>query len=85
VQFVKGRSPHAPDRPIDVMRRQFDSPGGRSMYAKGLGTVEPVCGNLQNKGMRRFTRRGQKKVDAQWKLYRLVQNSEKIAHHRRAA
>jgi DDE family transposase len=84
VQFFKGRAPHAPDRPIDVMRRKFDSSGGRSIYAKRMGTVEPVFGNRQNKGMRRFTLRGQTKVDAQWKLYLLVQNIEKIANHRRA-
>jgi Transposase DDE domain len=49
-----------------------------------MGTVEPVFGNTQNKGMRRCTLRGQKKVDTQWKLYMLVQNIEKIANNRRA-
>jgi hypothetical protein len=34
-----------------------------------MGTVEPVFGNLQNKGMRRFTLRGRNKVDAQWQLF----------------
>jgi hypothetical protein len=35
------------------------------LYASELGlTVEPVFDNLQNKGMRRFTLRGQKKVSA---------------------
>jgi hypothetical protein len=45
-----------------------------------MGTVEPVFGNLQNKGMRRFTLRGRSKVDAQWRLFTLVHNIEKIAH-----
>ena len=55
-----------------------------SMYpAKRKTTnVEPVFGNLRhNKRLNRFTLRGQKKVDAQWKLYCLVHNIEKLAHH----
>ena len=34
-----------------------------------------------NKQLNRFTLRGWKKVDAQWKLYCLVHNIEKLAHH----
>jgi hypothetical protein len=49
-----------------------------------MGTVEPVFGNLQNKGMRRFTLRGKTKVDAQWQLFTMVHNIEKIAGRRRA-
>jgi len=29
----------------------------------------------------RFTLRGQKKVDGRWKLFCLVHNIEKLAHH----
>ena len=44
--------------------------------------AEPVFGNLRhNKRLDRFTLRGQKKVDAQWKLYCMVHNIEKLAHH----
>jgi hypothetical protein len=43
------------------------------------GTVESIFGNIQNKGMRRFTLRGQKKVSAQWKLFTMVHNIEKVA------
>ena len=42
--------------------------------------MEPVFGNHQNKGMRRFTLRGKRKVDVQWKLFTLVHNIEKIAN-----
>jgi hypothetical protein len=66
---------------MDVMRETFDSALGRQIYAKRIGTVEPVFGNHQNKGMRRFTLRGKRKVDAQWKLFMLVQNIEKIGHY----
>jgi hypothetical protein len=41
-------------------------------------TVEPVFGNHENKGMRRFTLRGKRKVDIQWKLFMLVPTIEKI-------
>jgi len=48
--------------------------------------VEPVFGNLcHNKGLNRFTLRGRTKVDGQWKLFCLVQNIEKLAHHGYAA
>ena len=44
--------------------------------------MEPVFGNIRhNKQLNRFTLWGQKKVDAQWKLYCLVHNIEKLAHH----
>ena len=58
---------------------EVDTPLGREIYSRRMGTVEPVFGNLQNKGMRRFTLRGQKKVSAQWKLFTMVHNIEKVA------
>jgi len=61
------------------MRWKFDTPFGREIYSRRMGTVEPVFANTQNKGMRRFTLRGQKKVSAQWKLYTMVHNIEKVA------
>ena len=66
----------------DKMKRHIDSAAGRSQYGRRFATVEPVFGNLRhNKQLNRFTLRGQKKVDAQWKLYCLVHNIEKLAHH----
>jgi hypothetical protein len=48
--------------------------------------VEPVFGNLRaNKRLDRFTLRGRTKVDAQWKLYCLVHNIEKLANNGYAA
>jgi hypothetical protein len=66
------------DDPTQRMRQKFDTPFGRELYSKRMGTVEPVFANLQNKGMRRFTLRGKTKVDAQWKLFTMVHNLEKI-------
>ena len=64
------------------MRLRIDSPDGRARYARRFATVEPVFANLRhNKQLNRFTLRGQIKVDAQWKLYCLVHNIEKLAHH----
>lgn len=70
-------------KPVDamaLMRRAIDSPTGRSMYGRRIGTVEPVFANLRhNKRLARFTLRGRCKVRAQWRLYCLVSNIEAIA------
>jgi hypothetical protein len=64
------------------MKQRIDSPAGRVRYGERFAAVEPVFGNLRyNKGLDRFTLRGRKKVDAQWKLFCLVHNIEKLAHH----
>ncbi len=63
----------------DKMRIKIDSPVGRRQYSKRLGAIEPVFGNITvNKGMNKFTLRGQEKVNAQWQLYCLVHNIEKL-------
>jgi len=86
VVFFKGRVsgtprvPQAPPPAIEAMKRKIDSPLGRLLYGQRIATVEPVFGNIQNKGMRRFTLRGKKKVDTQWKLFTMTHNIEKIAH-----
>jgi transposase len=65
-----------------AMKDKIDSAEGKRMIARRFATVEPVFGNLRhNKGLRRFTLRGQRKVDGQWKLFCLVHNIEKLAHH----
>jgi transposase len=73
------RARPAPPPAIEAMKRKIDSPLGRLIYGRRIATAEPVFGNIQNKGMRRFTLRGTRKVDAQWKLFNLVHNIEKIA------
>jgi transposase len=71
--------------PVERMRLKLDSARGREIYARRLGTVEPVFANLQSKGMRRFTLRGRRKVNAQWQLFAMVHNIEKIAGWPRAS
>ena len=68
------------------MKARIDTAEGRARYAARFGTVEPVFANVcYNKGLARFTLRGQRKVDGQWKLYCLVHNIEKLARHGYAA
>ena len=79
VTIFIGRAEATKDSPIEKMRRKFDTLFGRFIYNKRIAIVEPVFGNLKNKGMDRFTLRGKKKVNTQWQLFSLVHNIEKIA------
>jgi transposase len=82
VVFFRGKAQGTPESYTDKMKRAIDSERGRAFYGRRFATVEPVFGNLRyNKGLDRFTLRGQKKVDGQWKLFCLVHNIEKLAHH----
>jgi len=82
VMFFRGRVDSGMESPSERMKRAIDSARGRQLYGRRFATVEPVFGNLRhNKRLNRFTLRGQKKVDGQWKLYCLVHNIEKLAHH----
>lgn len=75
--YPKARSPEISF--MDRMKEKIDSPMGRHIYSQRLGTVEPVFGNLEtNKGLKRFTLRGEAKVNSQWLMYCLVHNIEKI-------
>jgi transposase len=80
VSFLQGK--RAGVSHTDKMKARIDSPEGRIQYGERFATVEPVFGNVRyNKGLDRFTLRGRSKVDAQWKLFCLVHNIEKLAHH----
>ena len=82
VVFFRGRVESGVESPSERMKQALDSERGRQLYGRRFATVEPVFGNLRhNKRLNRFTLRGQKKVDGQWKLYCLVHNIEKLAHH----
>ena len=61
-----------------AMREKIDSDKGRAIYANRMGLIEPVFGHIQQRGLRRFTLRGQTKVDTQWKLYCIVHNVAKL-------
>jgi transposase len=72
----------SPMRYTERMKQAIDSPRGRKLYGRRIAIVEPVFANLRhNKRLDRFTLRTQPKVNAQWNLYCLVHNIEKLAHH----
>jgi transposase len=82
VSFFRGKANHAEESHTERMKAKIDSEAGRARYGQRFATVEPVFGNLRhNKQLNRFTFRGRQKVDTQWKLYCLVHNIEKLAHH----
>ncbi len=80
VTIFIGAAESRKEKPLEKMKRKFDTLLGRFVYNQRIAIVEPVFANLQNKGLRRFTLRGTRKVGAQWKLFTLVHNIEKIAH-----
>ena len=80
VSFFQGR--RVPNLHVEQMKAKVDSDVGRNTITRRFATVEPVFGNLRgNKRLDRFTLRGKTKVDGQWKLYCLMHNIEKLAHH----
>ena len=82
VSFFRGKADATRVSYTDLMKRAIDSEEGRRLYGQRFATVEPVFANIRhNKRLNRFTLRGQKKVDTQWKLFCLVHNIEKLAHH----
>ena len=81
VVFFTGRT-HRPESHTERMKRRIDSQVGRRLYGRRFAIVEPVFANLRhNKRLDRFTLRGRRKVDTQWKLYCLVHNIEKLANN----
>ena len=66
----------------DWMKHRVDSDKGKRIYSHRMSVVEPVFGNLEfNKKLTRFTLRGLKKINVQWKLFCLIQNIEKLANY----
>ena len=64
---------------IEQMKRKLDSDRGRHIYSQRLGTVEPVFGNITEMiGIKRFSLRGEIKVNAQWQLMTMIHNINKI-------
>lgn len=79
VYFFEGRSEKAPETFTQKMKRKIDSMIGSHIYSKRIGTAEPAFANIKHiLGLRRFTFRGRRKVDIQWKLYCMVHNLIKI-------
>ena len=61
------------------MKEKIDTEHGRAIYSKRIGTVEPVFAHMRYAlKLDRFTVRGIKKVDTQWKLFAIVHNLLKV-------
>lgn len=80
IAFFQGRV-HESHPHTQVMKQKIDAPQGRAIYSRRLGTVEPVFAHLRGRGLQRFTLRSRRKVDAQWKLYCLLHNIQKIRRY----
>jgi transposase len=81
VAFFKGKAATTPLSHTDRMKQRIDTPEGRALYGQRFAIVEPVFANIcHNKRLDRFTQRGRVKVNAQWQLFCLVHNIEKLAH-----
>lgn len=66
----------------DWMKHRVDSQYGKLIYSHRMSVVEPVFANIgTQKGLNRFSLRGQQKVDGQWKLFALIHNIEKLANY----
>ena len=88
------RMPHTPARQVVKLEKgirhdresftqrmieRFDSSRGRYFCNRRMGTVEPVFANIRSTiGLNRFSLRGRRKVDAQWKLFCVVHNIGKL-------
>jgi hypothetical protein len=82
VVFFHGRAKGKPPTYSALMKRKIDTEQGRYLYARRLGIVEPVFGNIcSNRGLRRFSLRGTRKVNNQWLLYGLVHNIGKLQRY----
>jgi hypothetical protein len=79
VAFFEGSvASKLPNPHCRAMREKIDSDKGRAIYAQRMGLIEPVFGRTQQRGLRRFTLRGQAKADTQWKLFCIVHNVAKL-------
>jgi transposase len=68
--------------PIEAMEHRLRTAEGSALYAKRQHTAEPVFGEAKHlRGFRRFSRRGLRAVDAEWKLQLAVQNILKLFRH----
>ena len=66
----------------DWMKHRVDSARGKLIYSHRMSVVEPVFANIgTNKRLNRFSLRGKTKVQAQWRLYCMVHNIEKVMRY----
>jgi transposase len=85
VSFIIEKNKRAPNY-TDWMKQRVDSDKGKQIYSHRMSVIEPVFGNIgTNKRLNRFSLRSKHKVQAQWKLYCMVHNIEKLANYGKMA
>jgi transposase len=81
VSFITKKAIRKPNH-TDWMKERVDSKEGKLYYSHRMSVVEPVFGNIgTNKGLKRFSLRGEEKVNGQWKLFCLIHNIEKLKNY----
>ncbi len=79
VYYFTGKRKKGQETYTQKMKYKIDSTLGRFIYSKRIGTSEPVFANIRHAlGLDRFTLRGKRKVDIQWRLYCIVHNLLKV-------
>jgi hypothetical protein len=68
----------APQTMRQVMRGYFDELDGLALYRKRQTTVEPVFGQIKNRGFRALLLRGLEKVRHEWALIAMSPNVSKL-------
>lgn len=81
------QKPHAPEPDVNAeattakeqMAAKVRTPEGKALYSRRKVIVEPVFGQIkENRGFRRFSLRGLKKIRGEWSLVCLTHNVLKI-------
>lgn len=73
----KGRIPTSLT-PRQRMARLLRTKRGRAIYSRRKAIVEPVFGQIKNRGFRQFLLRGQEKVSSEWALIAASHNLLKL-------
>lgn len=82
VVFFTAATTGKPETYTAKMKRKIDTEHGCHLYSRRLATAEPVFAHICSaRGLRRFSLRGQKKVNTQWLLYCLVHNIGKVQRY----
>ena len=85
VSFITEKGEPAPNF-IDWMKERIDTAEGKQIYSHRMSVIEPVFGNIcANKKLNKFSLRGKEKVQAQWQLYCMVHNIEKLMNYGKLA
>jgi transposase len=78
----KGPRPGRRGGLYDFTRRILATDAGAELYRKRQGMVEPVFAQIKNnRGFRRFSRRGRSAVRSEWRLLAAAHNLQKLHQH----